>query len=121
MVGAMNLGVTVQASAAEQETVAEIVVDVLASIGFAGMSFGGMTLLAEQWWELGQQGLMIAAMRPVTQGAVFAGRGMFPQERSALVVVTVVASLINGRSLQQKVIAAVVRIMATAAAHFTKT
>ena len=80
-----------------------------------------MALLAQQWRPLVQQGRVIAAVWLMAQRAVLGGRRVLPQERPALFRVAEIAGLINGRALQQEIIVAIVRVMATAAGHAAET
>jgi len=120
VVGSMNLRVAVQTCAAEQKPVAEVIGDVIATVGYVGMTRGRMALLAKQGGKFGQQHLVIASMRPVTQCAVFTGRCVLPKEGPALFRVAGVAGFVDGRFLQQKVVGTVVRVMATTATHFSE-
>ena len=80
----MNLRMAIQAGAAKQETVVEVVVYFLAGISHAGMPCWRMALLAQQGWALDQQRRVVAAVWPVAQRAVLGGRRVLPQERPTL-------------------------------------
>ena len=59
-----------------------------------------MTLLAQLWPLLVQQCLVVRTMDTVAQCAIFADRGMLPQERTALFSMTGITVLINTELLQ---------------------
>jgi len=116
----MHLGMAIQAGAAEQKAVAEVVANVVNTIGHVRVPRGGMALLAEQGRKLGQQFLVVAAVWPMAQGAIFAGWRMFPKEGAAFFGVAGVAGFVDAGFLQQEIVRAVVRVVATAATHFAK-
>jgi len=76
-----------------------------------------MALLTKQWWPFHKQGGVIAAVRSVAKSAVFRSRRVFPQKGPAFLCVADVAGFIDGRLLQQKIVVAIVRIVAIAACH----
>ena len=80
-----------------------------------------MALLAQQWRPLDQQGRVVAAVWLMAQRAVLRGRRVLPQEWPALFSVAEIAGQIDGRALQQEIVVAIVRIMATAAGHAAET
>ena len=60
-------------------------------------------------------------MRTVTQDAVFTCRRVFPKKRTTFLGVTVVAGLVDRKSLEAEFTDATVRIVTVAAAHFVFT
>ena len=80
-----------------------------------------MTLLAKQGWAFFQQGRMVAAMRLVTKRTILRGRSMFPQVRALFFSVAGVTGFIDRGLLKQKIIIAVMWIMAVAASHVSET
>jgi len=117
----MNLRMAVQAGASQQEAVVEVVVCFLAGVSLAGVAGRRVALLAQDGWPLDQQGRVVAAVRLVAQRAVLGGRCVLPQERSAFFRVAEKTGCVDSRTLQQKVVVAIVRIMAAAAGHAAKT
>ncbi len=121
MIRAMYLRMTVQAGSPQQKAVVEVVVHFLTAVSTAGVTCRRMTLLAQQWRPLDQQGRVIAAMWLVAQCAVLGGRRVLPQKRPALFRMAEIAGQIDGRALQQEIVVAIVRVMATAACHVAET
>lgn len=76
-----------------------------------------MTLLTQQRGLPGQHGIVITAVRAMAQGAVFGCRCVLPEKGAALFRVTGITGLVDGCFPQQKVVVAVVRVMAIAATH----
>ena len=99
VIGAVDLGMTVQAGAAKQESVFEAIVCVLAGISPAGVARRRVALLAKQRRTPDQQGRVVTTMWPVAQSTVFGNRRMFPQERPALFRMTAITGQIDGGAL----------------------
>jgi len=70
VIGAVYLGMAVQAGPPEQKTIREIVADLFAGVGGAGMTGGRMALLAEQRRSSAEQCAMVAAVWLVAQAAI---------------------------------------------------
>jgi len=64
---------------------------------------------------------MVAAMRVMTQTAILGDRCMFPKKRTALLCMTGIAGIVDGRADQLKIIIAAVWIMTVSTGHLPKT
>lgn len=107
----------VQAGTSQQKAVIEVVICFLTAVCLAGMAGRRMALLAQRGRPLDQHGLVVAAVRPVAQGAVLGSRRVFPQEWPAFFGMAQIAGQIDARALQQEIVVAIVRVVATAAGH----
>ena len=95
MVRTVYLAVTVQAIFAEHILVGTAAGKPLRAIGKARMEGRGMALLAKGGTTCAKQTRMDRTVGAVTQGAIFCDRGVLPQERSALFLVTAQAIVIQ--------------------------
>src|SRR5215510_11584812 len=77
----------------------------------------GVTLLAEARPRDLQQEVIDRAVRIVAVQAVLAHRGMLPQERAALLRVTLVAIVVDGGLIQKSLAVGAMRIVAAGARH----
>ena len=64
---------------------------------------------------------MIAAVRTVTQGTVFADRCVLKKERTAFFGMTGITRVVYSRTDQKEIIGTIVRIVTIGAGHLTKT
>src|SRR4249919_1404750 len=101
VVGAVDLGMTVQAGATEQEGRRISIGQSRAGAGDARVASLRVALLAEQWGPLDEQRRVDGAMRRVAIGAILGDRRVLPQDRTALLGVTAVAGLVQ-RGLDQQ-------------------
>src|SRR5450755_1485814 len=81
----------------------------------------GVALLAQTWPRYLQQEVVVGAVRIVAVQAALGHRRVLPQERSALLRMTLEASLIDGRCLKHRFCVAAVRVMTIRAHHFALT
>ena len=102
MVGTMDLCVTVRTRLPHQKPVLQIVILKIAGVCGRRMSGRCMALLAQQWRALYEQCFMVAAMRVVTEAAVLGHRCVFPQVGAALLGMTGIAGIVDGRTGQRK-------------------
>lgn len=116
----MRLGVAIKASAPQQKPIVEAVARQLRGISGTWMIHWRMALLAKLRWTPHQHGVVVAAMRAMTQGAVFRSRCMFPEKRAALFGVTVKTGVVDARLAQEKIIIAIVRVVTITAGHIAE-
>ena len=100
MVGAVYLAVTVEAVLAQNILVGGSIACAATVVLHTGMEGGGMTLLTQEGPACDQQAGVHRAMRFVTGAAIFGYRRVFPQVWAALVVVTAITIVIQGRLYQ---------------------
>jgi hypothetical protein len=96
MIAPVDLGMAIQAGAAQQETVVEATLRLITCVSHARVTGGRVALLAQQGWTFDQQGRVVASMRPVTQGAILGSRRVFPHKGAAFFGMTGITGLIGG-------------------------
>ena len=114
----MHLRMAVLATPVQKEPGAGTAgIQVLAGISITWVTAGRVALLAQQRWALGQQCRVVAAVGLMTQGAGFGDRCVLPQVRPALFGMTGIAGVIDVIRCQQKIVVAIVNIVAVTAGH----
>src|SRR5262249_40404820 len=112
-VRAVDLCVAVRAGAIDQTHIGQRTVrHVAPGQQLRGMADLRVTLLAKDRPRGNEQLLVVGAVRRMAGEAVFPHRRMLEQERTALLSVTIVASLVDAIGLEQRLGGAAVRVVA---------
>ena len=112
MVGAVYSAVTVEAVLTQYILIGGAVGGAATVVLHAGMEGGRVALLAQKGPTCGQQAGVHRTVWFVTGAAIFSYRWVIPQVWTALVVVTAVAVVIQGRLYQVRLAGAAVWIVA---------
>ena len=115
----MDLAVAIQAVLAQHILVAAAAGQTFAAVGQAGVESCHMALLAQGWAASGEQSVMHRAVRTVAEAAILCHRRVLPEERSALLLVTLEAIVVDRGLVQAGVSEAAMGIVAVAAGGFT--